>query len=821
MDKYRVPEPQTENSVIVPMQGGMVTVRERPTLGFGEKSLVQNMRCWHPAFETRPGYTKLNTTAYNAGGGSPKNIYQFVKGKVDEKHLFVQFGSDDLVEATNDPPATGTTFGTVVHTGTSGSIIGSFTNVNDYMVYSNGSDQHQIYAGQTQPISAFIVVKDTGAHDTFPDLGEDYTEELTDLDSSTVAVLDSLGDLSVDYDAIYIMTRTPIDLFNITVSAANGTASTLAFAYWNSSSGWANTAITDNTADGGATLAQSGTVVPTLAADERTLEVPRMMFGQSGFWYRLSLSAGDLDAEVELSAVTYDCETFVDLVNVWNGVPTDLVEAQLYVDADSIYDIYSTAAITLDEMTTSDELYLSSDDPLEAIYFNFGSTPNTNAPNITVKYWDGSAWQNVTEVDGTNNFRESGWIWWGRQSGEHKRQFRNTRYYAYWYQITIDAALSDSTTVAVTGMPYYDINKLGRVGRVCTTWKNRALYTFDKFPRDIYVAEARELMKLNGSDYALLEPGDGRDNATVAAIRFHNELMVFQEEEGAKGGCVTLFEGYSPATFGKLVLSTQIGTFSPKTVVVVDGSKVSTTKKDMNSQSLVFFLSHYGVFVSDGRIITCISDDIQNYFDPRFSECIRNGYEDEMWVEYDSTENLIKIGLVSGSSATTCNKYFCFDLVDGVWYEDTYADSFSVMREIESDSGQFHTLQMAGSSALGFMYHMNNGTNDAGTAIDAKIIWEFSNGPFLIDINEILTRVKVQGNSTTYTTSVEENDVEVDTVPVGDMSAKVSGQTMRRNRHFLKAGNIPWISFSIRNNTLDEKIYIYDMAVLSKAKQNK
>jgi hypothetical protein len=190
-------------------------------------------------------------------------------------------------------------------------------------------------------------------------------------------------------------------------------------------------------------------------------------------------------------------------------------------------------------------------------------------------------------------------------------------------------------------------------------------------------------------------------------------------------------------------------------------------------------------------------------------------------LEYDSTEGLIKIGIVSGSSATTCNKYFCYDLTDGVWYEDTYSDNISVFRDIESASGQFHTLQIAGSSTLGFIYHMNNGTNDAGSAIDAKITFEFSNGPFLIDITEILTRVKVQGDGTQYTTSVEENDVETDTIPAGYMSADVSGDTLRRNRHLLKASNIPWITFSIRNNTLDEKLYIYDMATLTNVKQNK
>ena len=110
-------------------------------------------------------------------------------------------------------------------------------------------------------------------------------------------------------------------------------------------------------------------------------------------------------------------------------------------------------------------------------------------------------------------------------------------------------------------------------------------------------------MKLNGSDYAILNPGDGRENATKSIVNFYNEIMVFQEELGTKGGCVTIFEGYSPSTFGKLVLSTKLGTLSAKSVAVVDGSKSSTTMKDINAQTMVFFLSHYGVFMSDGKVI--------------------------------------------------------------------------------------------------------------------------------------------------------------------------------------------------------------------------
>ena len=51
------------------------------------------------------------------------------------------------------------------------------------------------------------------------------------------------------------------------------------------------------------------------------------------------------------------------------------------------------------------------------------------------------------------------------------------------------------------------------------------------------------------------------------------------EEKGKDGGCLTLLEGYDPQTYGKLLLSTKLGTSSTKSAVVVDGVMTSTARK--------------------------------------------------------------------------------------------------------------------------------------------------------------------------------------------------------------------------------------------------
>jgi hypothetical protein len=81
---------------------------------------------------------------------------------------------------------------------------------------------------------------------------------------------------------------------------------------------------------------------------------------------------------------------------------------------------------------------------------------------------------------------------------------------------------------------------------------------------------------------------------------------------------------------------------------VVDGVKVGE-----RNFTLAFWISHKGICISDGTPGPIVSSAIANYFDIKKSECIRRGYEKEMWLEYDSCENTVNIGLVSGEPIMT------------------------------------------------------------------------------------------------------------------------------------------------------------------------
>jgi hypothetical protein len=754
-------------------------------------------------------------------------IFQWSKGRINERHLFAQIEGGDLIESTDEPPTVTTgDFGTVVRqprgfdsslnplpvltVGYDNQVPASFGDIHDILLYSDGISQHSVFTGQTAKIEAFKKVNGDAALADNPGDGVDYSVQVSDSDPDTYADLSSLGDLTNDYQAFFIKTRFKAKQFNFTVRTANGTAATLKMKSWDKVAGWQDRTITDGTSVSSKTMNQSGTVSWTPDAEE----IEFYAFGENGYWYMfyLDAAAGDLDADTTISAVTYEGE-WQSLENVWNGVLVNCIEAFHWDNSAAIYFSYPNAGIDLSNMAhTDDTLYVSSDDNLVGLHFDFGATPNTvTTTTVTqVDGWDGDSWVDLTEDDGTNGFNDSGFITWKRNANLQKREFNGSRYSAYWWKITLGTTnMSDDVVCQIRTMPWYDIKDHGAFGRCNAVWKERACYSFDEFPSWLYVSENAAPNVLNGADYALLQAGDGRQNTIVAMAKFHNEMIVWQEEKGRDGGCITLFEGYSPSTFGKLLLSAKIGGFSQKGVVVIDGANAHT-RKDDNQQTLAFFISHYGIFVTDGSIVTRISDDIQNYFDPRFSECIRRGYEKQMYVEHDTSSNVLRFGLVSGSSATQPNIFPVLDLIDWTWSFDTIGQAHSHVHEVEAASGQYPVLQIAGSTN-GFIYKINDNTvkTDDGTDIDMIAQPEFNSSSRHLNITEIMVRaLPVTGSSFTmevFMDGVEDTDAQL-TIDTDDPA---DGQNLIRERVPVDIHQASNVSLKFRSNN-DEDCYLYD-----------
>jgi hypothetical protein len=711
--------------------------------------MIVNMRPMRPGMETRPGQKKLHSTA--DGTNRVLSMHQFSKGRITERHLFAQMSDGDVLEATNAPPTVTTgVFGSEVFSGDAAAKPASWSIIDDKLIFANGKDQHQIYAGNDNPVDAFIVHKGTGTIAAIPDLGEDYSTEVSDSDATTAAILDDLSTLAA-FDCFFVMTDVRAKAFNFTVQSGyqNDNAAVMGCKYRKSDGTWADLAdFVDGTSDGTRAINKSGATTFTVPTDDIT----KYMFGRCGFWYMFYLSSGSMDSAVRLEEVTYDAD-WQSIENVWDGVPVNIIEAQVYIAASGTYRTFAASNIDLTDLTTGDIIYFSTYDPIEAIYADPGETPSTaSGVTFTIKGHNGKEFTTVgTTEDASAGMTGPGWITFARMT-VHPVQFNKTQYYAYWYSMEITGTFTDDDSGVYVGlktMPYFDINDFGK--SICSmTWKGRAVYVFDKYPNTLHISAKSCPMVLNGTDYAPLETGDGRLNPITTMRKFHNEFKVWQEERGVEGGTLTLFEGYSPATYGKLCLSSRIGSFNAQSAEICDGVMTSTST-DEEIKTLSFFLSHDGVCMSDGKTVRVVSDYIQNYFDPKNAECIRRGYEDKMWLKYDKGFNILRIGLVSGVTATECNVFPVYDLTDKVWSFDVLGQELASMAEIEAASGGSHIIQIGGGTNDGTVYLLNTTNADVDQEVEGYTLMEFDGQCDIITLEEIILRLKNGSGPATVT----------------------------------------------------------------------
>ena len=785
----------------IPFQGGCNTAIEPVLLKPGEYSLIRNMRNQRPGLETRKGQLALHTTA--DGTNQVKSLFAFNKGRRSEDHLFAQMGDSDVLEATALPPTVTTgVFGAEVFSGSASPRTASWSNLFDNLLFSNGVDQHQIWPGTLSYVIGFVLYQAVSAMPSIPNIGKDYTDEVSDGLATTTAVIGGVG--TNDEDAILICCPVIPNSLKFTVSVANTTASVMSLKYWDGDSETTLT-ITDNTAVTGKTLAQTGTVTFTAPTDI----VPYKVYGQTGYWFKLMLTE-PLSATTAVSHVEFSA-TWQSIANLFDGVLVDVIEAQVYLAASTTFRTYGGAAINVGGATSSDLICFGCADPVFAIYIDVGQTPNTTASTAVsgVYHWTGTAWESMgTIVDNTAGLSKSGWIVLPRKTTTQKLNLNSSSIYMYWYYFKVDKTLSANMTIWIQYQPYFDINELGK-GVCNAAWKGRAVYSFDRYPDYLYISGQGSPQALNGNDYGIIQAGDGRGHKVAAMRKFHNELLVYQEEKGEIGGCLTLIEGQSPTTYAKLILSSRLGAMNAKCVAVVDGVLTSTASEEM-IKTLAFALSRYGVYATDGRTCAAIDDEIRNYFDPTKTECIRRGYEDQMWLVHDSGTNVLRLGLVSGTTATVPNVFPVFDLVDKSWSFDTLGQALSCQIDIGAGSGNIPVLQIAGGTADGTVYQVNTGSNDVATAISALARMEIDGLGMVIDLREMILRMKAQtAGSMTLTPSI--NSI-AQTAKTLAMTAEIANQTIRRHRFNLNIkGHHITLEFSL--NVASQSLYLEDFWV--------
>jgi hypothetical protein len=204
--------------------------------------------------------------------------------------------------------------------------------------------------------------------------------------------------------------------------------------------------------------------------------------------------------------------------------------------------------------------------------------------------------------------------------------------------------------------------------------------------------------------------------------------------------------------------------------------------------------------------VSIISDDIQNYFDPTKTECIRYGYEKEMWLEHDAAFNVLRIGLVSGATATLPNVFPVFDLVTKTWSFDTPAQELSCVAGVEAGSGQAPVVMVGGGIDDGTVYQLNYGTVDVTTAIRALIEMVVNFKALVISVDEVLIRFGAQTDGAAVLAAYENERLKwTKQLP---LTSQRVGDTSRRHRFSCSlTGDLMTLEISHSSTTKSMKIY--------------
>jgi hypothetical protein len=547
---------------------------------------------------------------------------------------------------------------------------------------------------------------------------------------------------------------------------------------------------------------------------------PQKLYGLSGYWVKFKMDSNYMEFRGKWKIGA----NFSSLENVWDGVPLDAIEAQFYNNNDSAYYTYANTAIDVSVMTTSDYVYFATQYIPVTVFIDVGNTPNTNAATLTFEFWDGENWQTWTIIsDGSNGCTQTGGVKLDRttvedeEDGSQVQEFNNSVYGLHWFRFKTSAQFSADTRISITYEPVLDIGDFGSKVNCCAVWKERMVYSFDAYPSWIYVTKNNTVNVLNGDDYAVLQAGDGRRNDVLCMKKFHNELLVWQEEKGEEGGCTTIFEGYNPSTFGKFLLSAKIGILNADCAVVVDGA-LQASRDDYNAATLAYFMSNYGIFFTDGQTIRSIHDAIRNYFDPTSPDCIRNGYQQYCWLSYDETHHVLRAGIVSGASATEPNIFPVFDLMTRRWSFDAFASAHTprCMSEVSGDSltSAVQVVMLAGSKDGDMFNASSSNLNDNGdTAIDAQVRIEFGANGHLLNLNEFAVRFKRQAAGSilfkVYENGVHDPSVDNMSETI-DMTQGESEEEAYVERLLPGAYQDNNVSIFLQNNTIDQDMYLLD-----------
>jgi len=713
-----------------------------------------NMRYRDTGIEGVTGYTKVNTSIANdiATYVNIKNGKHFkAQGRTIDDYVLVHgvdgSGNGAILQNQTDVGSQGNFEASALYTDTAANLEGRFaTGPAGSIAYAN-TKASLIWDGEEGFISSAFTTED-GAEANPIDVTDKLINILTD--SANVVTISKAG-----RRWITILTRRPAKGFKVTVSSANGTASTLAVNYWNGTA-WASVSgLSDGTSAGGITLAQSGDITFT-----DTVSTAKLKHFEERYLYGYQLVLSDTaGATANISEITADMSIQAPS-NIWDGIYRTPIQCQVYTAADTAWEDFTVhvsesssislpVGCVLDGLTSSDRVIIMFDERQAGIRMTMlGNLINKNASVATVKYWDGDSWTDTSDTDGTaesgNTLAKTGLFSWNPPADEQKQTLFGTQGYAY--ELTVSATLtgtkgSDEEVVIdlISGIPAIESvktfkfpvkykSKLMYCGYTDGNEGNRVDYSEDDAP-DIFNGENTSL---NGYQSLYVGGHEHLTGATQLYNRFGSNLfasMVF-----FKVNEIYLLTGDSPLDYKIYPVSRKIGCPAPLTI---DTAEVGLELGEKVARNVALFVSNSGPMMYDGATLAPIRG-IDNYFDPNEVISVNFDELDSARGWFDGTYREWNILLPVGTGQTSLNYWLVYDLVRKKWFQKDTGVALDVQCGFSAADSNGDQHVYAGTTT-GQMYQLENGPSWDGTEITNQV----QTGDFFPSENEWdITRIR-------------------------------------------------------------------------------
>jgi hypothetical protein len=556
----------------------------------------------------------------------------------------------------------------------------------------------------------------------------------------------------------YIGSTLPIKGFKPYVGTANTQTSTMSVQYWGTGGWTAVSSLSDGTASGGISLAQTGWVTFTSTVGLSKL---REIEKSIAHWYKVVVSGAAAAFTAVLPNVTVDVP-MQPIQDIWDGA--DRPVGAFLKNKTSVFSDYSVnvlrneidSTITstyadLSSITSSDYLIVGFLERSMGFNVNIASDkPNTTASQMSVDYWNGTAWTPLTindgTIDGTKSFAKSGFVTWTspvmnaefRQTGFASRTtittggdppgtFRaqwdsggetqtpivtNTTdsllkkdFPLYYYRIMFNAGLSANMWVYyVSGIPtpadvrgyVFPMEHAGRL-LLCNNedgWANNVKYT-----------SFRTANVFNGED-----AGDlyfGGDEAVVAGASIYNRFgsTVTNLAVLCKKGETWVLQGDNPDTWKQFQISDKIGCVAPQSMVAVNVPQKEVSAGTSTNSAI--WVSSRGVEMFNGASITLLSGDIDDLFDSSRSTYLTAAAIATITAFYDAKRSEYHM-VVPGSYE------YVFDFHRGKWFQIVRGTELYGGFQVADTNGYQYCY---GYGNAGFVFRIENGTDFNGTDI--------------------------------------------------------------------------------------------------------